>query len=103
MTNFVDTFGAHGHRVFCCGIVCEVCKKMCADCSQADFDPIQLEVCYLDLFGGLCHGFDNGYMTLPCRDDCFTVSFGIRKNSGPPAECKGFDIFKIIGDQKSTQ
>ena len=42
-------------------------------------------------------------VVLPCRDDCFTVSFGIRKNSSPPAECKGFYIFKIIGDQKSTQ
>ena len=41
------------------------------------------------------------FLALPCRNDCSTISFGIQKNSGPPAECNDFDNFKIVGDKKT--
>ena len=31
-----------------------------------------------------------------------TISFGIQKNSGPPAECNDFYNFKIVGDKKHS-
>ena len=41
------------------------------------------------------------FPALPCRDDFSTISFGIQKNSGPPAECNDFYNFKIVGDKKT--
>jgi hypothetical protein len=41
------------------------------------------------------------FLGLPCRDDFSTISFGIQKNSGPPAECNDFYNFKIVGDKKT--
>ena len=50
--------------------------------------PVNPHVIYLEAF---CVGY--------C--DFSTISFGIQKNSGPPAECNDFYNFKIVGDKKS--
>ena len=41
------------------------------------------------------------FLALPCRGVFSTISFGIQKNSGPPAQCNDFYNFKIVGDNKT--
>ena len=66
-------------------------------------------VCRWDGVASGCLGVRNNvrpvqemfFPALPCRDYFSTISFGIQKNSGPPAECNDFYNIKIVGDKKT--